>query len=618
MYTAVGLAAALLLACTPETELTPADTFRGGPRHLGIYTSLERAGHGIVHWAFEADGPVRASPLVVDGLVLFGTGGGTFYGVDATEGSERWRYRVGSPISSSAAVAGDLIFFGDRANRFYALERESGRLRWYVETGANLPFAWGTEGWDYYTSSPVVVGDMVVVGSGDGHVYAFDALSGEERWRHQTGGRVRSSPAAADGRAYVGSADGVLYALDIDTGELAWRFETWGAGQSSADFGFDRKTIQSSPAVAEGTVVFGSRDGKVYAVDAQTGAERWRYDNGNPWVITSPALADGRAYVGSSDGLFVQALDGVTGEEIWRLRTGARVFSSPAVAGERLYVGHHGGHLLAIERGNGELAWDLLLGAAILSSPVIHDGRIYVGADDGRLYAIGSASGPGPRLAVYWDEKRVAWNTQPSHESVREYFRRRGYEVLDREGLAGLMQAQVAGGGRSVVVFAMDDLPATVAAEASDTALARRYLEAGGKMVWLGLPPLLFIRDSEGRVTGFDRSRPGALLGVSHEGYNTDRYPAYPTREGRRWGLGGWWIANTGVDSAAVTPLALDENGYAAAWVKSYGELPGTGFVQVWGSHRPIDPEYYPQIAAVAEAGITRRLPGDGSMGGTR
>lgn len=607
--TALALPAALSLACAPEPELTPVYTFRAGPRRLGVYPSLEVSGHGLVRRAFQTDGPVRASPVAAGGVLLFGSGDGNFYAVEATGGRERWRFTAGSAILSSAAVAGDLVFFGDRANGFYALDRDSGRLRWRVETGEDRAFEWGHEGWDYYTSSPVLADGAVIVGSGDGNLYALDALSGEERWRYQTGGRIRSSPAAADGRVYVGSADGVLYAIEVETGRLAWRFETWGAGQSSADFGYDRKTIQSSPAVADGAVFFGSRDGKLYAVDAATGRERWRHDNGSPWVVGSPAVADGRVYVGSSDGLFVHALDAATGEEIWRLSTGARVFSSPAVSGDRLYLGHHGRRLLSIERASGELAWELPLGAAIMSSPIIHDGRIYVGADDGRLYAVDAVAGTPPRLAVYWDEERIAWNTLASHEAVRDYFDVRGYEVVDRDALLELMRAQVEGGGRSVVVFAMDDLPAGVAPEASDTVLARRYLEAGGKIVWLGLPPLLFIRNGEGRVTGFDRSRPGALLGVSHESYNTDRIPAYPTEEGRLWGLDGWWVANTGVDPASVTPLALDENGKAAAWARSYDGPPGSGFVQVWNSHRPIDPAYYAWIAAVAEAGVTRSLP---------
>ncbi len=53
----------------------------------------------------------------------------------------------------------------------------------------------------------------------------------------------------------------------------------------------------------------GARDGWIYALDAATGSERWRFDHKISWVNTSPAVIDGVVYAGSSDGQFVQALD---------------------------------------------------------------------------------------------------------------------------------------------------------------------------------------------------------------------------------------------------------------------------------------------------------------------
>jgi outer membrane protein assembly factor BamB len=58
-------------------------------------------------------------------------------------------------------------------------------------------------------------------------------------------------------RVFVGSTDGVLYALDLDTGKERWRFET---GSS----------ITASPAVADGCLVIGTLDGEVYCFGAAT------------------------------------------------------------------------------------------------------------------------------------------------------------------------------------------------------------------------------------------------------------------------------------------------------------------------------------------------------------
>jgi outer membrane protein assembly factor BamB len=579
--------------------------FRGGPDHLGVYASTTGSGHGLVEWSYQTAGPVRASPLVDSAVVYVGSGDGSFYAIERATGRERWSFRAGSPIQSSAAAFGNLVYFVDRSNVFHALDRETGRVNWRVEMESDLAWEWGHEGWDYFTSSPLVVDGLAIVGSGDGNVYAFDAESGSERWRTPTKGRVRSSPAAVDGVVYVGSADGFLYAIDSETGELLWRYETEGASFSSAEEGFDRKTIQSSPAVADGIVYFGSRDGKFYAVDASSGQLRWRYDNTTPWVVSSPAIYDGSVFVGSSDGLFVHALDALSGEEVWRHATGDRVFSSPGVSGSSLYVGVHSGRLLALDVAAGSTLWELRFGGAVMSSPVVSDGHIYVGSDDGGVYSIRLVDGPPPRRTVYWDADRVPWNTLASHESVRDYFEAWGYEVVDRFQLAAFMQECVDGGLPGVVVFAMDDLPSSVAPVASDTVLARRYLDAGGKMVWLGLPPLFIVRDQEGRFEAIDRERPLLLLGVDYGSYNLDQYAAYVTPEGRSWGLDDWWMSVSGVAVAGVTEaLALDETGGASAWVKSYGGPPGSGFVHLWGTYRPIDRRLYEQIRKVVEYGV--------------
>jgi hypothetical protein len=74
-------------------------------------------------------------------------------------------------------------------------------------------------------------------------------------WSYQTGGWVRSSPAVTDGKVYVGSLDGKVYAFDALTGAFIWNYQTGDA-------------VLSSPAVADGKVFVGSDDGQVLAFGA--------------------------------------------------------------------------------------------------------------------------------------------------------------------------------------------------------------------------------------------------------------------------------------------------------------------------------------------------------------
>jgi len=53
-------------------------------------------------------------------------------------------------------------------------------------------------------------------------LYAVDLdnfETGNERWKFETGGEIRSSPAAGDGVIYFGSRDGFLYAVGGGAGD---------------------------------------------------------------------------------------------------------------------------------------------------------------------------------------------------------------------------------------------------------------------------------------------------------------------------------------------------------------------------------------------------------------
>jgi outer membrane protein assembly factor BamB len=111
-------------------------------------------------------------------------------------------------------------------------------------------------------------------------------------------GAFHSSPAVVDGVIYVGNDDNGLYAIDAASGEQRWRF-------AAAD------KIQSSPAVVDGIVYVGSYvgdyqadgtiEGGLYAIDAATGEALWRFENEYS-IFSSPAVADGVVYYGSTDG----------------------------------------------------------------------------------------------------------------------------------------------------------------------------------------------------------------------------------------------------------------------------------------------------------------------------
>jgi hypothetical protein len=166
------------------------------------------------------------------------------------------------------------------------------------------------------------------------------------------------------------------------------------------------------------------------------------------------------------------------------------------------------------------------------------------------------------------------------------------------------MEARIADGAPSVIVFGQDALAPGVADGPAEATLLRRYLAAGGKAVWLGFPPLIVVRNEAGAVTGIDRDRPGELLGVDISAWDTDLYGVTPTETGRAWGLDEWTVGSPSTAPESVDlVLSTDELGRAVAWVEGYGGPPGRGFVLIPGS---TSTDRLDEIRRVAEFGIMR------------
>lgn len=158
--------------------------------------------------------------------------------------------------------------------------------------------------------------------------------------------------------------------------------------------------IVSSPAVAaDGAVLFGSHDGRLYSV-GRDGATKWMYATGDI-IFGSPAVAhDGTIYIGSDDDhLYAVKADGTLA---WKLRLGAcdpkgfgpessrcDVDGGPTIGPDgTIYVASHEGSLFAIDA-SGKIKWSFKTNDRSWSTPAVaQDGTIYFGSDDDHLYAV--------------------------------------------------------------------------------------------------------------------------------------------------------------------------------------------------------------------------------------
>lgn len=236
--------------------------------------------------------------------------------------------------------------------------------------------------------SPTVKDGTVYVGSAADALHAFDAATGDLEWEFTTTEYVETAPAVVDGRIYAADADGVVYAVSTD-GEEVWRHDTEQNLHSHALTVRDDTVVVGTsgnmPAVVSGDTER-SKAGKVVALDAGSGAERWSFTGPEDW-FSGTALGDGRVYVGNHTGE-VFALDLDTGDEIWSWRpTGqgaehAGVLAPPTYADGTVYVGlHAAGRVVALDAETGDVEWQTNLEAGnVKSSPAVTEDRVYIGS----------------------------------------------------------------------------------------------------------------------------------------------------------------------------------------------------------------------------------------------
>jgi outer membrane protein assembly factor BamB len=198
------------------------------------------------------------------------------------------------------------------------------------------------------------------------------------KWKFPTGNRIISSPVIDNKKIYFGSDDGNVYAVDAESGRQIWQRST-------------RGPVPSTPAVVNGVLYVASYDGNFYALNAETGALKWKFATGgerrfeakglhgmqpkdqtiaDPFDIylSSPVVAEGVVYFGSGDGN-VYALDATTGDLRWKFKTGDVVHASPAFSNGVVFVGSWDSYFYAVDAKTGKERWRFHAG----EDPLIHN-----------------------------------------------------------------------------------------------------------------------------------------------------------------------------------------------------------------------------------------------------
>lgn len=289
------------------------------------------------------------------------------------------------------------------------------------------------------SSNPLVVGDLVYVGTSNGvgesgrdvpapaapsflaldrrtgkFVWGEGALTGsqervhqatilEGQWSSPAFGRVERAVGILAPQVYFGGGDGWLYALDPANGSLLWKFDgnppdaTWQPGGSG-----DRNYIVGTPVFHGGRVYVamgvdpehGGGPGALHAIDATGSADVT--SRGAVWSlgpeefgrsISTVAIDDGIVYATDLDG-FLYALDVTNGEKLWEHDMLAAAWGSPLVAGGHVYLGDEDGEVSVLKAGRElEVVAENILDDAAYGTPIAVGRTLYISTRS-RLYAL--------------------------------------------------------------------------------------------------------------------------------------------------------------------------------------------------------------------------------------
>lgn len=213
-------------------------------------------------------------------------------------------------VQAPVAVDEDTAYVGDVDGIVTAVELGSGEIRWTAELGSPVSGAVALDGDRAYVTT---LGTQRTPGL----VVALDTSTGDERWRTDgdaVGSNVVSPAVLADGRLLILESSAVV-ALDPE-GRLDWRTEVVNPRRTP----FVAIGVGSpAPVSADGQVFAVDQTGRVYALEAETGARLWDFALNDSSPVSPPLLTDRHVLVPTDSGT-LYAVDRRSGHLVWRTR----------------------------------------------------------------------------------------------------------------------------------------------------------------------------------------------------------------------------------------------------------------------------------------------------------
>jgi outer membrane protein assembly factor BamB len=297
------------------------------------------AGHlGAPKWSFATkDVVVDAPTLSPDGQTLYvGSNDGFVYALKTSDGSKIWATDFGGPVNGSPVLSSDgtTVYDASINGTVKALKASDGTitLSRNLNGGIRGNMALSPDGSTLYAALTTSQLDGIPVGGSGGNA----GITGF----YLDGPPIGSPAVDPQGNVYITTGAGTLmsFAASNTTPRAGYPFVIP-----------NRVPALTTPAIANGLVMFGAGNGVFYAVNSASAQVQWQFQTRAP-IESSAAVGTGSpsVYFGSDDAS-IHALD-ASGSEKWSRPVGTSVTSSPAIAADgSLWVGSQSGAVYRIQ-----------------------------------------------------------------------------------------------------------------------------------------------------------------------------------------------------------------------------------------------------------------------------
>ena len=324
----------------------------------------------------QGDGFYKITPTLIDGVVYVASSDGEVAAINAANGARLWRVELERPLSGGVGHHNRSLYLGGADGSVLQLSAEDGAVEWEAAVSGEV------------LAAPVVSDDWVIVQTYDGKLLGFRSGAEEPSWTFTSDVPVltlrgTSAPILVGGNAIAGFGDGKVVAVDVDSGNISWEARI-GVPQGSSEI--DRIVDVDGAMTQQGIELFvASYQGRLAALDSRTGRKLWQQ---NVSSVTGTNVGFGNVYVADVDGTLSAFLRTGQGVRWQNIELGYRELSRPTPVSSYVATVDFEGYLHLLSQVDGQIVGRSKIGGDAARADMIADsGRLIIYADNGQLLA---------------------------------------------------------------------------------------------------------------------------------------------------------------------------------------------------------------------------------------